>query len=89
MTKCHKCKLEFTETSLQHNKRLITEGRPICRDCNRISLAFDRAELRLKTRDPILSELKKYKKDNIISPSYIMRKYKVSYIKALEIAHKV
>lgn len=50
LMKCRQCNLEFQETSIQFCKRLRNNSKPICRDCNRIELAEERAQKRVEKK---------------------------------------
>lgn len=69
---CSQCKFEFEETSVQYCNRMRLNTLKICKDCNRINKAEERAENRNSIPKPILY------------PVQLMRKHKVSYQEALE-----
>jgi hypothetical protein len=69
---CFQCRFEFEETSIQYNNRIKNNTQKICRECNRISKAEERAEKRKAIPKPILY------------PVQLMRKLKIPYRQAVE-----
>ena len=47
---CSQCNLGFKESSVAFCKRLRLNSQKICRDCNRINLAEDRAKKRMSKK---------------------------------------